>query len=87
MGIEHVLAGLDAQEAWNRAGRRGLNIAAADAKIAKQQDESGKHTSGGVMVAVKQHLACSAAQNGGCVGAGDDNQGRIDMAWLTRQER
>ena len=45
-GIKHRLTREDAQDLWNKVGERGFKIAAADARITMQDDETGKCTSG-----------------------------------------
>ena len=65
--------------------KRGCKTAAADARITKEDDLTGRFTSGGVMPAAEIHIA-SVGGTGGVVDAGEENQGTIAEMWVNCQD-
>ena len=81
VGIEHRFRGDHAQDAWNLLGKTG-----DDAKVTKEGDDVGWCTSGGVVVAVANHVTAVSSTMGGQVESTEESEGRIAEAWVKCQE-
>ena len=60
-----------------KVSKNSCEIVAADARVSKQYDETGRCRSGGVLIAIVCHLAGVIAQKVGVDVAEEENRGRI----------
>ena len=73
-----------ADQERNEWAKKGEKIAADDARSTKEV-EDGKHTSGGVMIAVKEEVAPEVDTVGCKVEGLEDNTGRNLQRWTNRK--
>ena len=64
IGTKRIFEKKDAQGAWNQSREAGYAIVAAHVGVTKDDDETGRCTSGGVTRVVNKQIVCVFAQNG-----------------------